>query len=81
MNAFAEEKGMTHLDELGVHELRLFRESWKNIEFLGAKEAGSTQDILSLLLGVWVGCEELRSVDYSTESKSAANDAVHERRI
>jgi site-specific recombinase XerD len=38
LNAFAEEKGMTHLDELGVHELRLFRESWKNKNFSARKK-------------------------------------------
>ena len=38
LNAFADEKGMTHLDELGVHELRLFRESWKNKNFSARKK-------------------------------------------
>jgi integrase/recombinase XerD len=38
LNAFAEEKGLTFLDEMGVHELRLFRESWKNKNFSARKK-------------------------------------------
>ena len=38
LNAFADEKGLTFIDELGVHELRLFRESWKNKNFSAAEK-------------------------------------------
>ena len=38
LNAFADDKGLTFIDELGVHELRLFRESWTNKNYSARKK-------------------------------------------
>lgn len=56
LNAFATEKGLTFLDELGVHELRLFRESWKNKNFSARKKLESLRTFFRFAHDAgWVG--------------------------
>ena len=56
LNTFADEKGLTFLDELGVHELRLFRESWKNKNYSARKKLEALRTFFRFIHDAgWIG--------------------------